>query len=87
MQPTGEVVKWQQVEIPEIKPLVHQWDLQVCACVNCKLEVTAKLNPEEQYLLGPKAEALLTVALSRWRMGHRAAREFFSRTPLKSRGR
>lgn len=32
MTPTGEVTKWQQIELPEVKPLVHQWNLHTCHC-------------------------------------------------------
>ena len=30
METTGKVVKCQQIELPEIKPLVHQWNLYEC---------------------------------------------------------
>ena len=44
MQDTREVIKWQQIELPEIKPLVHQWYLHVCQCPTCQL--IAKPNLE-----------------------------------------
>lgn len=76
MTPTGEVVKWQQIELPEIKPLVHQWNLHVCQCPRCHLVAKPGLDGEEQYLLGPKLEALVNLCLGRFRMGHLAVREF-----------
>lgn len=47
MNPTGEVVHWQQIELPEIKPLVHQWNLHVCQCPRCELVVTPELEKGE----------------------------------------
>lgn len=76
MIPTGEIVKWQQIELPEIKPLVHQWDLHVCQCLRCHLTVTPELEDGEQYLLGSKFEALVNLCLGRFRMGHLVVREF-----------
>jgi hypothetical protein len=78
MTPTGEIVKWQQVELPEIKPAVHQWNLHVCQCPKCHLIATPDLKSEEQYLLGPRFEALVNVCLSRFRMGHSIVREFIA---------
>lgn len=76
MTPTGEVIKWQQIELPEIKPLVHQWNLHVCQCPNCHLIAKPELEDGEQYLLGSKFEALINLCLGRFRMGHLAVREF-----------
>lgn len=73
---TGEVTKWQQIELPEIKPLVHQWNLHVCQCPNCQLVATPELESGEEYLLGPRFEALVNLCLSRFRMGHLIVREF-----------
>ena len=73
---TGEVVKWQQVELPEIKPLVHQWNLHVCQCPNCHLVATPELQSTERYLMGPRLEALTNLCLGRFRMGHQVVREF-----------
>jgi transposase len=78
MLSTGEVIKWQQIELPEIKPLVHQWDLHVCQCPNCQLVATPELHSGEEYLLGPRFEALVNVCLSRFRMGHLIVREFIA---------
>lgn len=76
MAATGDIVKWQQLEFPEIKPLVHQWDLHVCKCPKCHLVVTPQLEDEEQYLLGPRFEALINMCLCRYRMGHLMIREW-----------
>lgn len=78
MDETGEVVKWQQIELPEIKPLVHQWNLHVCQCPKCHLVATPELKNEEKYLLGPRFEALVNLCLSRFRMGHLIVREFIA---------
>jgi hypothetical protein len=78
MAPTGEVIKWQQIELPEIKPLVHQWNLQVCQCSKCRLIVTPELEAGEEYLLGSRFEALVNLCLSRFRMGHLIVREFIT---------
>lgn len=75
---TGKIIKWQQIELPEIKPLVHQWDLHVCQCSKCRLVVTPELEDQEQYLLGPRFEALVNLCLSRFRMGHLVVREFIA---------
>jgi hypothetical protein len=78
MDNTGEIIKWQQIEFPEIKPLVHQWNLHVCQCPKCQLISTPKLQEGEQYLLGPRFEALVNLCLSRFRMGHLIVREFIA---------
>lgn len=78
MVATGEVVKWQQLELPEIKPLVHQWELHVCHCARCHLTVTPQLETGEEYLLGPRLEALVNLCLGRFRMGHLIVREFIA---------
>lgn len=76
MLSTGEIIKWQQIELPEIKPLVHQWNLHVCQCPNCRLIAKPGLEAGEEYVLGPKFEALMNLCLSRFRMGHLVVREF-----------
>jgi hypothetical protein len=75
---TGEVIKWQQIELPEIKPLVHQWNLHVCQCPRCNLVATPKLEENEKYVLGPRLEALANLCLSRFKMGHLVIREFIA---------
>jgi transposase len=62
MSPTGKVVKWQQIELPEIKALVHQWNLHTCQCPNCHLVATPELEENETYALGPRLEALVVFA-------------------------
>ena len=73
---TGKIIKWQQIELPKIKLLIHQWDLHVCKCSKCQLVATPRLQKNEQYLLGPRFEAFINLCLSRFRMGHLAVREF-----------
>jgi len=82
---TGKIIRWQQIELPEIKPLVHQWNLHVCQCLRCHLTVTPELEKEERYPLGPKFEALVNVCLSRFRMEHLVVREF-NRTQARHAG-
>jgi hypothetical protein len=76
MKATGKVVKWQQVELPEIKPLVNQWELHESCCQHCKLIAMPELEKAETYLLGPRLEAFVNLCLGRFRMGHRMVREF-----------
>jgi len=78
MESTGEIKKWQQVEFPEVKPNVHQWDLHICRCPNCALVAVPDLEEHEKFVLGPRAEALVNLALSRFRMGHLMVREFIA---------
>jgi transposase len=78
MAPTGEIIKWQQIELPEIKPQVHQWNLHVCQCPNCHLVATPRLEESEKYVLGPRLEALVNLCLSRFKMGHSVVREFIA---------
>lgn len=76
MEPTGKIFKWQQVELPEIKPLVHQIELHDCRCLNCNHVDRPELEPHEQFLLGPRMEALINLCLGQFRYGHRSVREF-----------
>jgi len=76
MEPTGEVIRWQQVELPEIKPLVHQIELCACRCPKCKLTALPELRAEERYLLGPRLESFINLCMGQFRQGHRAVREF-----------
>lgn len=78
MNPTGAVRSWQQVDLPEIKPLVHQIDLQTCKCPNCHREETPQLKSGEDYLMGPRLEAFVNICVGQFRQGHRVVREFIS---------
>lgn len=75
---TGKVLSWQQIELPEIKPLVHQIDLHTCQCQNCQREETPQLQEREQFLMGPRLEAFINLCLGQFRQGHRSVREFVS---------
>lgn len=77
-KPTGKIVKWQQIELPEIKPHVHQWELHESCCPHCKLVAMPELEKEATYLLGPRLEAFVNLCLGRFRMGHRMVREFIA---------
>ena len=78
MIPTGKLLSWQQIELPEIQPLVHQIDLHTCRCQNCQQEETPQLNKGEQLLMGPRLEAFINLCLGQFRQSHRAVREFIS---------
>lgn len=78
MKDTGKTVKWQQIEIPKIKPLVHQWELHESCCPRCKLVAMPELAQEEAYLLGPRLEGFINLCMGRFRMGHRIVREFIT---------
>jgi hypothetical protein len=78
MAPTGEVYKWQQVELPEIKPLVHQIELHSCKCSKCHLIERPELKAHETLLLGPRFEAFVNLCLGQFRQGHRPVREFIA---------
>ena len=78
MELTGKVSKWQQIEMPEIKPLVHQIDLHTCQCPNCCFKGRPALQDHEQFLLGPRMEAFVNLCIGRFRQGHRSVREFVS---------
>jgi len=78
MRPTGTVVKWQQIELPPIQPLVHQWDLCECACPRCGVVKTPVLKPEESLALGPRLEAFVGLLLARFRHSHLLVREFIT---------
>lgn len=78
MEPTGTISKWQQVELPEIKSLVHQFELHECRCSNCDLIASPTLEPHEQLLLGPRMEALVNLCIGQFRQSHRQVREFLS---------
>ena len=78
MNVTDKVLSWQQVDLPEIKPLVHQIDLHTCKCPNCNLEETPRLKKSEQYLMRSRLEAFVNLLLGQFRQGHRFVRELIS---------
>jgi len=78
MERTGEVHKWQQIELPEIKPLVHQIELHTCFCPRCRLIDRPMLSEDEQMLLGPRLEALVNLCLGQFRQSHGSVREFIA---------
>ena len=78
MVSTGEVYKWQQIELPEIKPLVHQIELHTCRCPNCNFVAQPELQDHEQFLLGPRLESLVNLCLGQFRQRHRSVREFMA---------
>ena len=78
MERTGEVYKWQQIELPKIKPLVHQIELHTCVCPKCQLIDRPELSENEQLLLGPRLEALVNLCLGQFRQSHRSVREFMA---------
>lgn len=78
MKPTGKVFSWQQIELPQIKPLVHQIDLHTCECPSCHLQQTPQLEQAETYLMGPRLESFVNLCLGQFRQGHRVVREFIA---------
>lgn len=78
MELTGEVTCWQQVELPPIKPLVHQIELQTCRCPKCHLIETPELSESEIFLLGPRLEGLVNLLMTQFRQGHQPVRQFIS---------
>ena len=78
MNPTGEVFSWQQIELPVIKPLVHQIDLVTSKCPCCNHEVRPDLKEAEQFLLGPRLEGLVNLLMGQYRQGHRPVRMIIS---------
>lgn len=78
MEPTGESSVWQQIELPPIKPLVHQIALLTCRCPSCHLVTMPQLSEKEALLLGPRLEGLVNLLMSQFRQGHRPVREFLA---------
>lgn len=78
MKLTGESISWQQIEMPEIRPLVHQIDRMETQCPRCNLRTLPELSPQEALLLGPRLESFVHLALGRYRQSHRTVREFLS---------
>lgn len=76
MNPTGESTKWQQVDLPKIKPLVHEIELATCKCTKCALEQTPELQAHEVYLMGPRLEGFVNLLMSQFRHSHLAVRAF-----------
>lgn len=78
MQPTEDIFSWQQIELPVIKPLVHQINLVLCKCSNCNLKIRPELKAGEQFLLGPRLEGLVNLLLGQYRQAHRSVRTIIS---------
>lgn len=74
MQVTGKERVWQQVELPEVKPLVHQITLQESFCSHCKTTAMPQLKEHETYLLGPRFEGFINLMLAKHRNSHRLVR-------------
>lgn len=78
MMPTGTSKKWQQVDIPQIKPLVHEIELCTCQCTRCGLEKTPELAKHETFLMGPNLEGFVNLLMARFRQSHLMVRSFIS---------
>lgn len=76
MLPTGESTKWQQVDLPEIRPLVHEIELVTCKCPKCALVKTPELQDHEIYLMGPRLEGFVNLLMAQFRHSHLAVRAF-----------
>ncbi|MBI3901088.1 MAG: hypothetical protein HY324_02930, partial [Chlamydiia bacterium] len=75
---TDHISKWQQIELPFIKPLVHQIELVTSKCPCCCLDVRPELSAHEQFLLGPRLEGFINLLLGKYRQGHRSVRELIT---------
>ena len=78
IEPTEDVSSWQQIKLPEIKPLVHQIDLITCKCPRYHLKERPELSEAEQFLLGPRMEAFVNLLLKQYLQGHRPVRAIIS---------
>lgn len=76
MQPTEQSTKWQQIDLPEIKPLVHEIELFTCKCTKCALVQTPELQDHEIYLMGPRLEGFVNLLMAQFRHSHLAVRAF-----------
>lgn len=76
MERTGESVKWQQVDLPAIKPLVHEIELVTCKCTKCSLVETPQLEGTEIFLMGPRLEGFVNLLMAQFRHSHQAVRQF-----------
>lgn len=75
---TNEVQKWQQVEIPKLKLLVHQIELITTECPCCKTRIRPQLLNREVFLLAPRLEAFVSLLMGQYRQGHRAVRSILT---------
>ena len=78
MQTTGDSTKWQQVDLPPIKPLVHEIELKTCKCSKCGLVQTPKLEEHEKPLMKANLEGFVNLLMGRFRYSHHAVRSFIS---------
>ena len=78
MEPTGDSTRWQQVELPEIRPLVHEIELVICRCTRCALTATPTLTNSEQFLMGPCLEGFVNLLMAQFRHSHQSVRRFIS---------
>lgn len=76
MTPTGDSRKWQQIDLPNIKPLVHEIELVTSKCSCCALVHTPTLAEHEQFLMGPRFEGFVSLLMSQFRQGHRVVCQF-----------
>ncbi|KIC75762.1 hypothetical protein DB41_HG00170 [Neochlamydia sp. TUME1] len=63
MHATDKFFAWQQIGLPEIKPLVHQIDLVTSRCPCCHLQIRAELKENEPFLLGPRLESFINLLM------------------------
>ena len=78
MQPTGSSTKWQQVDLPSIKPLVHEIELCTCQCTRCGLTQTPELVHHETLMMGPRLEGFVNLLMAKFRQSHLTVRSFIS---------
>ena len=78
MAATGHSIKWQQVDIPPLRPLVHEIELCTCKCTACGLERTPELASHETFLMGPNLEGFINLLMAQFRHSHLLVRSFIS---------
>jgi transposase len=68
-------------ELPEIKPIITEYQLHDGKCVDCKQKVWAELPRDVGInVLGPRAMALMTQLSSQYHLSKRLIRKFFGET-------
>ncbi|BBI16870.1 DUF6444 domain-containing protein [Neochlamydia sp. S13] len=78
MHAADKFLSWQQIELSEIKPLVHQIDLVTSRCPCCHLEKRPELKENGQFLLGPRLEGFINLLMGQYRQSHHAVRTIIS---------
>jgi transposase len=75
----GEPIRYQLVELPQVKPHVTEWCAHTQCCPDCEWATTAQL-PEEALRsgFGPRVQALVSVCTGTYRLSKRATQALLS---------